>query len=127
MATNRGWNFTDQHSLQLIDLQDAIRQAGLDGHLTVWGKRNRWPRAEQLMRKEVFEKIPAGHWMEFRVDLFGVLNNDNFRTKSWHVTPLSASELNYIDLHVNRSEAAAWLDRDAATFKGKTTLDGRGP
>ena len=51
MATRLGWDFTDQHSLQLIDLQDAIRQGGLDGHLTLWGRLNRWPNAEQLMRK----------------------------------------------------------------------------
>jgi hypothetical protein len=123
MATDRGWNFTSQHSLHLIDLQDAIRQGGLDGHLTVWGKLNRWPNAEQLMRKEVIEKIPTNHWREFRVHLFGALDNDNFRTYSWHVQPSSTAELRYIDLHVNRSEAAIWLDRDAATFKGQNTLD----
>jgi hypothetical protein len=60
MATDRGWNFTDQHSLHLIDLQDAIRQGALDGYIALWGKLNRWPNAEQLMRKQVFEKIPAG-------------------------------------------------------------------
>ena len=127
MATERGWNFTDQHSLQLIDLQDAIRQGGLDGHLAVWGKLNRWPNAEQLMRKEVTEKIPADHWREFRVHLFGALDNDNFRTYSWHVRPSSATELKYIDLHVNRPEAAIWLDRDAVAFRGKTTSETRGP
>jgi hypothetical protein len=127
MAKDRGWSFTDQHVLQLIDLQDAIRQGGLDGHLTVWGKLNRWPRAEQLMRKEVIEKIPAYHWREFRVHLIPVLDEDNFGTKSWHVSPSSTAELGYIDLHVTRSEAAIWLDRDALAFRGKTTPEKRGP
>jgi hypothetical protein len=126
MATDRGWNFTDQHRLHLIDLQDALRQGGLDGHITVWGKLNRWPNAEQLMRKEVIDKIPTNHWREFRVHLFAALDSDNFRTYSWHFKPSSTAELRYIDLHVNRSEAAIWLDRNAVAFKGKTTPDQRG-
>jgi hypothetical protein len=127
MATSRGWDFTGRHSLQLIDLQDAIRQGALDGYLTVWGRLNRWPNAEQLMRKEVIEKIRTDHWSEFRVHLFAALDNDNFRTYSWHITPSSAAERGYVDLHVNRPEAALWLDRDAVSFKGKTTSEKRVP
>jgi len=106
MATGLGWDFTDQHSLQLIDLQDAIRQGALDGHLTVWGRLNRWPNSEQLMRKEVVEKIPSEHWREFRVHLFGTLYNDNFKTSSWHVKPLGSEEYGYVDLHVERVQSA---------------------
>jgi hypothetical protein len=95
MGTGLGWNFTDRDSLQLIDLQDAIRQGALDGHLTVWGRLNRWPNADQLMRKEVVEKIPSEHWREFRVHLFGALDNDNFKTYSWHVTPSTMGERGY--------------------------------
>jgi hypothetical protein len=125
MATRLGWNFTDQHSLQLIDLQDAIRQGGLDGHLTLWGRLNRWPNAEQLMRKEVIEKIPPEHWREFRVHLFGALDNNNFNTYSWHIQPSSVAERGYVDLHVERTQSAEWLARDGVLFKGKTTLQNR--
>ena len=126
MATDRGWDFTSSDSLQLADLQDAIRQGALDGHLTVWGKLVRWPNAEPLMLKEVIEKIPADHWREFRVHLIPALDDDNFRTSSWHITPSATGERAYIDLHVNRSEAAIWLDRDAPSFRGKRTPEQRG-
>jgi hypothetical protein len=126
MATGLGWDFTDRDSLQLIDLQDAIRQGALDGHLAVWGKLNRWPNSEQLMRKEVVEKIPPEHWKEFRVHLFGTLDNDNFRTYSWNVEPPGTAEKGYVDLHVERMQSAEWLRRDAGLFKGKTTLQNQG-
>jgi hypothetical protein len=125
IATELGWTFTDQHSLHLIDLQDAIRQGALDGHLTVWGKLNKWPRAESLMRKEVIEKIPPAHWREFRVHLFAALEGDNFHTYSWHPAPSQSLDTRYVDLHVDRSESVAWLNKDALAFKGKTTVETR--
>jgi len=121
MATDLGWDFTSGNSLHLIDLQDALRQGGLDGNVTIWGKLNRWPNAEQLMRKEVIEEIPSEHWREFRVHLFGALDNDNFKTYSWHVQPSAAAELHYVDLHLERTRALEWLKADASSFKGKTT------
>lgn len=125
VATELRWNFTDQHSLELIDLQDAIRQGALDGRLTVWGKRNRWPNAPQLMRKEVFEKISPDHFKEFRVHLFGALEKDNFQTYTWHIQPSGTAEKTYLDLHVSRVEATEWLSTDAKDFKGRTTIQTR--
>lgn len=124
LATELGWDFTDP-SLHLIDLQNAMRQGGLDGHLTVWGRLNRWPNAEQLVRNEVIEKVPSEHWREFRVHLFGALDNDNFKTHSWHFQPSSLAAQRYVDLHVERSQALKWLKDDAASFKGKTTTQNR--
>jgi hypothetical protein len=124
-ATNKGWNFTDQHSLHLIDLQDAMRQGGVDGSLTIWGRLNRWPNAEMIMRSEVIEKIPADHWKEFRVHLFATLDNDNFHTYSWHIKPSTTAEKKYVDLHVGREESTKWLQQHAAAFKGRTTLSTR--
>jgi hypothetical protein len=126
IATRLGWDFKDRHSLHLIDLQDAMRQGGLDGHLSVWGRLNRWPNSEQLMRKEVIEKIPPDHWREFRVHLFGCLDNDNFNTYSWHVRPSASAERGYVDLHVERAQATEWLMRDAISYRGKSTLQNRG-
>ncbi|MET4065923.1 hypothetical protein ABID58_000697 [Bradyrhizobium sp. S3.2.6] len=125
IATELGWNFTDQHSLELIDLQDAIRQGALDGRVTVWGKRNRWPNAPQLMRKEVLEKISPDHFKEFMVNIFGALEKDNFHVYTWHMQPSGAAERSYLDLNVSRVEATQWLSTDAAEFKGRTTTQNR--
>jgi hypothetical protein len=121
-ATSRGWSFTGDGSLHLLDLQKAIRQGGSDSNLTVWGRLNRWS-SEELLKDEILEKISPDHWRTFYVFLFPALDGDNFHTKSW--TP-SQTPQNYLDLHVNRREAERWLRRDAETFKGKTTSDQRG-
>ena len=43
LATNEGWDFTSPHSVHLIDLQEAVRQAGIDTALTIWGERASGP------------------------------------------------------------------------------------
>jgi hypothetical protein len=122
MAADAGWDFTSHDSLHLLDLQNAIRQGARDNHLTVWGKLNRWS-SEELLRNEVLETIPPEHWHAFYVHLWPAREGDNFNVKSW--TP-SQQPQNFLDLHVSRSEAATWLDRDAAAFKGKTKPNQRG-
>jgi hypothetical protein len=102
-----------------MDLQDAVRQGGLDGVLTVWGRQNRYPRSEMLMQQEPLDKIPIEHWRDFRAHLFPMLNGNNSDTKTWRAKNTEA-EVGYIDLHVDRGQASAWLKRDAASFKGKT-------
>jgi hypothetical protein len=122
MATDRGWNFTANDSLHLLDLQDAIKQGASDGHLTLWGRLRRW-NTESLLRNEVLEKISPDYWRTFYVHLWPACDSDNFHTKSWN--PDDKLQ-NYLDLHVNRPEAVIWLDRDAAAFRGKRKPDQRG-
>lgn len=116
MAAKLDWNFTSDDSLHLLDMQDAIRQGGLDGTLKLWGKLQKWS-DEGLMRHEVLERIPRNHWSEFRVTLFGALEGDNFNVKSW--SPKEKAQ-GYLDLHVERDGVSEWLKRDAIMFKGRT-------
>ena len=116
IATDLDCNFVSNDSLHLLDMQDAMRQGGLDGTLTTWGKLRKWS-DEQLMRREVLDKIPPEQWREFWVNLFAMRDNDNFHIRSW--SPNEKSQ-GYMDLHVDRAEATAWLKRDAARYKGKT-------
>jgi hypothetical protein len=114
IATESGWNF---ESLHLMDMQEAIRQGGLDETLIVWGRLNRYPRSEMLMRQEPLDKIPAEHWREFRIQMG--FDSDNFNVKTWRPKKIEV-EIGYVDLHVDRGQASAWLVRDAAAFRGKT-------
>lgn len=118
IASASGWDFVSAHSLHLLDLQDAMRQGGADSTLTIWGRAKKWD-AEQLMRNEILEKIPADHWKDFFVYLFAALDDDNFNVYSWKSTG-SGTGRGYVDLHVERSQAAPWVNRDAVGFKGKT-------
>jgi hypothetical protein len=118
IATTDGWDFYSPQSLHLLDLQEAMRQGGMDGTLTIWGKENKWS-SENLMRQEVIVKIPADHWKDHLVHLFAARENDNFNTYSWSPTSKPFGRHVYVDLHVERSQATSWLRRDALSFKGK--------
>jgi len=67
--------------------------------------------------KYTVAKIPPEHWREFFVNLFPALEGNNFGVKSW--SPQENSR-GYVDLHVGRAEAAAWLKREAAGYQGRT-------
>lgn len=118
-AAGAGWDFTSPESLHLLDMQDAMRQAGADGTLKIWGKRNKWT-SDELMRKELLEIIPADHWKEHFVHLFATKDDDNFNVYSWSPTTNPFGKRAYVDLYVERPQAMAWLRRDAASFKGRT-------
>jgi hypothetical protein len=118
LAENDGWDFSDS-SLHLLDLQEAMRQGGLDNTLTIWAKERKFG-SDQLMQGEPLHKIDADHWKNHYVHLFAAREGDNFNTYSWLQTG-DIGRRGYIDLHVLRSQAARWLSRDALFFKGKTT------
>jgi hypothetical protein len=117
MASRLGWDFVSHESLQLLDMQEAIRQGGLDGKITVVGRNNRWT-SESLVRNEPLDKIKPDHWRDHFVHLFAARENDNFNTYSWMATPQGAVKP-YVDLHVERAGLMTWLKNDAASFRGK--------
>jgi hypothetical protein len=118
VAASLGWDFSGD-SLHLLDLQEAVRQAGADGTLSVWGKLARFS-SENLLRMEPFEKIPSDHWKEHHVHLFAARNADNFSVYSWSPAAKPFGTRGYVDLHIESTQAMSWLRRDAAQFKGKT-------
>jgi hypothetical protein len=119
IATAVGWDFTSSASLQLLDMQEAMRQGGSDDVLIVWGRSKKWT-SDELMRKELLVPIPPSHWLEFFVHLFAARDDDNFNTYSWEPSKEHFGRRGYVDLHVDRHQAIAWLRRDAAPFRGKT-------
>jgi hypothetical protein len=118
VATSLGWDFSDS-SLNLLDLQEAVRQAGSDGVLTMWGKIAKYT-SNNLLQMEPFEKIPAGHWAEYHIHLFAARSGDNFNVYSWSPAAKPFGTKGYVDLHAESSQVMPWLRRDAVQFKGKT-------
>jgi hypothetical protein len=119
IATAAGWDFDSNNSLHLLDLQDALRQGGADDTLRIWGKSKKWT-SDELMRKELLEKIEPIHWKEFFVHLYAATQNDNFNTYSWTPDEKDFGRRGYVDLHVDRSQAMSWVREDASSFRGRT-------
>jgi hypothetical protein len=124
IAAAAGWDFSSLNSLDLLDLQDAMRQGGSDDRLTIWGKRKKWT-SDELMRKELLEKIEPEHWKGFFIHLHAAAQDDNFNTYSWAPDQNDFGRRGYVDLHIDRSQATSWLNRDASFFRGKTALEGK--
>jgi hypothetical protein len=118
VAADLGWNFSD-NSLHLLDLQDAVRQGGADGSLNMWGRLAKY-NSDELMRTEPLERIPRDHWREHHAHLFAARKADNLNVYSWSPATKPFGARGYVDLHVDRSQATPWLQRDAAQLKGKT-------
>jgi hypothetical protein len=119
IATAEDWDFTSHDSLHLLDLQDAMRQGGSDDAIRIWGRSKKWT-SDELMRKELLEKIEPAHWREFFVHLHAAIQNDNFNTYSWTPDQKDFGRRGYVDIHVDRSQAVSWLRRDASSFRGMT-------
>jgi hypothetical protein len=54
---------------QVSDALDRLTQLAADGELTIWGKRD---------EAGVWQKIPADHWLEYRIEWFGLLKSNAF-------------------------------------------------
>ena len=103
-------------------LMADVRQAGLDGELEFWGRRN----LSMKSQTEPLAKIPPQHWADFEVDAGGVLilgpvhvtlgdDNSAIRTKHAH-RARSAEGMGFMDLHVLSAQSTKWLSEWAARF-----------
>lgn len=54
---------------QVTDHLDRLVQLAADGDLTIWGKRD---------AAGVWQKIPADHWLNYRIEWFGLLKTNAF-------------------------------------------------
>lgn len=116
MARAKGWVFDDK-SLHILDLADALRQGGVDGSISFWGRA--WNgRLAQSVRREPLVAIPADHWRDYSVDAISLGHgDDNFDVSSY----ISSNHTKgYADLHIGDSKRVdAWLKNAAVHYRGK--------
>lgn len=125
-AINHGWDILGDDSLENLDLLDAIRQAGVDGALDVFG------RPVQSMRELTFVKpliqIPNEYWANNFIGISDFLlyrqnriegfldNNLDTCTSSYAADPNKTS---YADIHISREQAFKWLKSEALVYRGR--------
>lgn len=118
--SKRGRDFEDKSS-GILSIANELRQAGLDGRMTFWGRPNRFE-MEKLVREEPLNKIPSDHWKDFRIHwpaafeldfsksgrVVGI-ESDNFPVGTYSLSASNEKSRRYMDLHMDRLEALAWL------------------
>lgn len=116
-ASMQGWNFSDPNSLHIIDLCDALRQAGLDGTLRFWGKSNR-DLPSDLLDGEPLVEIPAEHWKNFWIDWTALAQAQDGKL-AFTYYPGGSKQEGFVDVHVSKNALGSWLKVDAAKYRGR--------
>ena len=108
-ALSNGWNIDDTPE-ELVGLARALRQAGLDGTLKLWGRKN-IPRSG----REPLSLIQKDHWNSNQIyTLDWLTTDDNFRVCSISQNGI----ILYWDLHVDAAAKFDWLTHEAEKYKG---------
>jgi hypothetical protein len=111
------YNWKIPHSLEILDLIDGIGQALADGSVQACGRYN--PHRYSNLRTIYLVSIPRGYWRRHYLEAFEALNLDeNLKVTSRRYGDKDGLE--YIDIHVNRVQARAWLGTEGKLWKGRT-------
>jgi hypothetical protein len=128
-ADESGWDTTGKTNVEILDLLDGLRQAGLDGDIKFFGKRNHRRGFETLTVREPLRPIDMHHWAEFEIYLPPLAyRRDNFDVRTQRLGVKDIYEGGFSDLHLDGQAAVSWLKIAAATWKGRRDrLKGRVP
>lgn len=118
--TRFGWDFSGQHSLDILDFLYGLHQAGVDGDIRFYGKPNR-NNFESLTRNERMVEIDRTHWREYELEIWSARNaNDNFLICTLNKRVREWKQGGFADIHADRSQALAWIAADANEYRGHT-------
>lgn len=110
------WDFAGK-SMDPLDLQLGLRQAGVDGHITYWGREVPENCAETLIHHYPLVVLPSEHFKENHIWAVGAFAN--IKTKTFHYGS-SGVRVSCVDIHVDKGAAKKWLLRSANEYRGMT-------
>ncbi len=120
-AKSAGWNFIDP-SIQILDLADALREAGSLGDLVIFGRKDQM--FGDLQRRQPLVEIPATHWSENWINAV-FLTDESGRDDNYDVRSYSVDTKGFCDLHVERQQALKWLRLEASLHIGRNRPRGK--
>lgn len=119
IAEKQGWDMDGQHSMHILDLADAIRQAGLDGDLTIWRKVYREGLPE-LSKTAPLDIIPKTDWKNSVIDIASYMKaKSNFEIQTRRENTKDTKTPIYCDLHFPTNEVIEWLKNEAIDYRGR--------
>ena len=127
IASWNGWVLHGDDSGHVYDLANGLQQAGLDGRVKFWGRKE--SRFGFFTEDEPLDEIPATFWRSNKIDSFSCLvhsadgpaieiTKDNRQTKTKHTFSDDRQTQAYIDIYLERKNAVKWLKNEASAFKG---------
>jgi hypothetical protein len=122
LARNSGWDFTKE-PLLLLDLKNALSEAGRLGTLTFIGRpyeglSDRYSYAQARI------EIPKESWANMQVSPDGFIDldcHDNAQTRVHLRNPIGKDA--YTDIYIDRRAGKLWLRTEAALVKGQTAAN----
>lgn len=129
LANNKGWNLLKGNSLDIIDLIDALREAGSRGDLIFCGRENISEYGD-LTRNHPKTDIPPDYWKNFNIawgGAFQIMNGEirgfsdnNFNLQSQKFGKIEGSI--FKDLHVISPNINKWLKNAKNDYQGRRAI-----
>ncbi len=113
------WNISGKDNLEIVDLFDGLRQAGIDETVRFWGRFNRYGTSD-LNSNEPLVPIPSDHWRKFQFEWGAAINASNNKgviTYNFYETE-NRLRGNFSDIHIHKGDAIIWMNNEASAFRG---------
>ena len=124
-AEKKGWDFSSDGSLHILDIAEGIRQAGLDGVIRTWGKKVNM--FDSITKSEPLLELPKTYWKNYKLNAVAALktiyndnsglNDENFPICTHNIAGGIGER--YQDIHLYTEQSLEWLNTEAEQYKGR--------
>jgi hypothetical protein len=122
-----GWRISDT-SCDILDLGNGLRQAAVDGEVTLYGRSGCRHMPPQYWDNYPLQPVPPEHLCSHWIDIASALHDENFETKKMYgLGPGDHGAAGYVDLWIDRKQGLGWLKGQGRAWKGRTDARQGGP
>ena len=118
-VTSYGWSL-DNGSSDFIDLANGIRQAAVDGDLTIYGRRGCRDLHQEYWDQFPIQRISAEHFHEYAIQIIPAMGGQNRDAQTYQLDAQRHDQACFVDLWLDRREALRWLRSTGESWKGRT-------
>jgi hypothetical protein len=115
------WDVSGNTNLEVFDLLDGVRQAGIDGAIKLWGRRNPYGEKEASVTEPLI-LIPADHWHDYQFETGSVVNSSDNSAVATYDFKRGTLRDGFLDIHIHESDAIRWMNRTAEEHRGRRDL-----
>jgi hypothetical protein len=128
IASKKGWNILGKDSLEIIDIADALREAGSNGDLIFYGREVARNVSETIAMNKPRLEIPQEVWRDYSIQTLAAVDyngqkkfaEDNYSVLACNLG--DRDQVQYKDLHVYSRNAEKWIKATQKYFKGRRQI-----